>query len=129
MVAFYKDRDKRLIDPALFSTTAEKMAEKVAESGKERGKQEKNKRSQIRKFYDEVLRLNMQAKGESWDMIHPYVNMLVAKTAYAKGRKYVTDEFLDFIKGSIEEVRQPEDLEVFANFFEAFMGFYKIYGD
>ncbi|HDP26013.1 MAG TPA: type III-A CRISPR-associated protein Csm2 [Deltaproteobacteria bacterium] len=132
MIVFYKDKEKRLIEPKLFSEEAERLAQKVAESGKDhRGKLEKNKRSQIRKFYDEVLRLNMLTRNDpkSWDVVLPYVNMVVAKAAYATGRGYVSKEFMEFIKGSIDQVRTHEDLDVFANFFEAFMGFYKVYGD
>ncbi|MFY9399246.1 MAG: type III-A CRISPR-associated protein Csm2 [Desulfomonilia bacterium] len=129
MVSFYKDRQKRIIDPLLFSREAEEMAKNIAEKGKDKGEQKKNKRSQIRKFYDEVLNLNMRAKSEPWEMVHPLVNMLVAKTAYSFGREYVTEEFLDFIKDAVNQVSQREDLEVFADFFEAFMGFYRVYGD
>ncbi|MBN2299301.1 MAG: type III-A CRISPR-associated protein Csm2 [Deltaproteobacteria bacterium] len=129
MKAFYKDKAKRLIEPTLFSVEAENLAKQIAQSGKDqRGK---NKRTQIRKFYDEVLRLHLLTKSDpsSWDTIYPYVNMLVAKAAYAKGRNYVTDEFMDFIKGSVEQIDSLEDLDVFSSFFEAFMGFYKIYGE
>jgi len=129
-VVFYKDPVKRLIQPTLFSDEAEKLARSVAESGKDqRGNLRKNKRSQIRKFYDEVLRLKSEAENEEWDNIHPYVNMLNAKAAYALGRDYITNEFLSFIKGSVEQIKRREDLDVFSNLFEAFMGFYKQYGD
>jgi len=129
-VVFYKDPVKRLIQPTLFSDEAERLARSVAESGKDqRGNLRKNKRSQIRKFYDEVLRLKSEAENEEWDNIHPYVNMLNAKAAYALGRDYITNEFLSFIKGSVEQIKRREDLDVFSNLFEAFMGFYKQYGD
>ncbi len=129
-VVFYKDPVKRLIQPTLFSDEAERLARSVAESGKDqRGNLRKNKRSQIRKFYDEVLRLKSEAENEEWDNIHPYVNMLNAKAAYALGRDYITNEFLSFIKGSVDQIKRREDLDVFSNLFEAFMGFYKQYGD
>ena len=132
MVVFYKDKEKRLIEPKLFSEVAEKLAKKIADSGKgHRDKLDKNKRSQIRKFYDEVLRLNTLTKNDpkSWDFVFPYVNMMVAKAAYASGRGYVSDDFLEFIKESVHQINTHEDLDVFTNFFEAFMGFYKVYGD
>jgi CRISPR-associated protein Csm2 len=123
-LTFYKDKDKRTIRPDLFSRTAEELAETISKVERNR-----NKRTQIRKFYDEVLRLNSHAKTnpDDWDNILPYVNMIIAKGAYAEGRSLVTKEFVDFIKGSIDQVQRPEDLDVFANFFEAFMGFYKKY--
>jgi len=129
-VVFYKDPAKRLIEPTLFSDQAEKLAKSVADSGKDqRGNLRKNKRSQIRKFYDEVLRLKNEAENEAWENIHPYVNMLNAKAAYALGRDYITNDFLTFIKGAVEQVRSREDLDVFSSLFEAFMGFYKQHGD
>jgi len=53
--------------------------------------------------------------------------MIIAKTAYARGRKLVSDSFVKFIRSSIEQVKDPKGLDVFANFFEAFMGFYTMY--
>ena len=126
MVSFYKDRDKRILNPVLFSDVAEKLAKEIHDSG---GKYE-NKRSQLRKFFDEVIRLNSLSKSNpgDWDNILPYVNMLIAKAAYAQGRGKVTQEFVDLIKGCIDHVHKDRDLDVFTNFFEAFMGFYRKYG-
>lgn len=134
-IVFYKDKQKGIIDPKLFSVLAEQTAEKIAMSGQKSGrdgvnKLESNKRTQIRKFYDEVLRLNghVKSKPEDWDVVLPYINMLIAKAAYARGRnRLVTDEFVNLLKGCINQVEKPADLDVFANFFEAFMGFYRKY--
>ncbi len=121
MISFYKDKEKRLLNPTLFSDVAMDLAEKIYSSG--RGKA--NKRSQLRKFFDEVLRLKSLSKNEDWGNILPYVNMLLAKSVYAEGRGNTTNDFTRFIKESINEIRNQEDLEVFATFFEAFMGFYR----
>jgi CRISPR-associated protein Csm2 len=120
-VSFYKNKEKRTLKPDLFSTTAESLAKEF--SADERI----NKRSQVRKFYDEVVRLNSLAKTnpESWDDILPYVNMLIAKATYAEGRKLVTGDFVKFIQNAISQVQTQKDLDVFANLFEAFMGFYR----
>jgi CRISPR-associated protein Csm2 len=127
MVSFYKNPEKRMIEPQLFSKIAEEIAEKVHSSGG----RDSNKRSQLRKFFDEVIRLNSMAKSspDDWDNILPYVNMLLAKVVYAEGRKKVTGEFVDLIKNCIKQVKSPDDLDVFANFFEAFMGFYRKYNE
>ena len=125
-VTFYKNEKTRAIRPELFSTTAEELAKAFA-SEKERI----NKRTQIRKFYDEVLRLNSlvkQTKGEEvWDDMVPYLNMLIAKATYAQGRGLVSEDFVKFIKNSIAQIGIPKDLDVFASFFEAFMAFYRKY--
>ncbi len=133
-IDFYKDGSKKAISPVLFSDFAQKAAEEVAKAGQFTTrdgmvKLEKNKRTQIRKFYDEVVRLNgdVKNKANDWDTVLPFVNMLIAKTTYAYGRKLVTKEFLDLMNVCVAQIEKPEDLDVFCNFFEAFMGFYKQY--
>ncbi|MDY0043906.1 MAG: type III-A CRISPR-associated protein Csm2 [Syntrophales bacterium] len=130
MINFYKgDKEKRILDPKLFSDVAMSWAEKIHE-GNVRQK-DCNKRSQLRKFYDEVTRLNSQAKSktEEWDNIAPFVNMLIAKAAYAEGRNKVSKDFSALVKHCIEKIENEKDLDVFATFFEALMGFYRKYGE
>jgi CRISPR-associated protein Csm2 len=132
MIQFYKDPIGRLLEPTLFSEKAEKLAKEIHTAGlNDRQRLERNKRTQLRKFYDEVVRLNSiannRANAEAWDNIIPYVNMLIAKAAYAEGRKLVSSNFTIFMKDSIGQIRGREDLAVFTNLFEAFMGFYKQY--
>jgi CRISPR-associated protein Csm2 len=130
-IIFWKDKEKTKIDPKLFSEEAEKFAKEIAEDNKISKNGKSNKRTQIRKFYDEVIRLDMEAKTrpQEWDNILPMLNMLTARAAYSKGRdELISDNFLTFIRSSINNVSEPKDLSVFANFFEAFMGFYKLHG-
>jgi CRISPR-associated protein Csm2 len=125
-IVFYKDKERRIINPALFSTTAENWSKEVHE----RAGRDANKRTQLRKFYDEVLRLNTLLKNNpaDWDNVLPFVNMLIAKAVYARGRNKVTQEFEKMLKDCIAQVQKREDMEVFANFFESFMGYYRQYG-
>lgn len=127
-IRFWKDEESRKIDPTLFSVKAETLAKAFADDNRRTSKV--NKRTQIRKFYDEVVRLDMEAtsREEEWDSILPLVHMLTAKAAYAKGRDLVSDGFVSFIRSSVEQVSTKEDLSLFANFFEAFMGFYRMHG-
>ena len=123
-IVFWKDRAKQLVDPELFSTVADKLAEEIKNDGNKM-----NKRSQIRKFYDEVVRLDMMSKSrpDEWVHILPLVHMITAKAAYAKGRNLISDNFNMLIKNSVDQVKTPKDLNVFHNFFESFMGFYRMY--
>ena len=128
-IIFWKDREKQLVDPQLFSKTAETLAKEIAEDS--RNIKNSNKRTQIRKFYDEIVRLAMLSKSRSgeWDHLLPLVHMITAKAAYANGRnKLISDNFLQFLRTSIEQIKKPEDLNIFSNFFEAFMGFYRLHG-
>lgn len=137
-VVFYS-KDKK-INSNLFSTDAELWAQKICNAGlktkidpktkKEKKVLEKNKISQLRKFYDEVLRFsNLLKTGENYQSIFPYIMMLNAKVVYAEGRKLVTEEFTSFIKQSLEQLKEddPQTFTIFESFFEAFMGYYKFY--
>ena len=125
----WKDREAETLDPTLFSDKAEAFARQLA-ADNEKNKGRVNKRTQIRKFYDEVTRLNQLARTQEnrWESIHPMVHMLTAKAAYASGRKLVSNSFLAFIKSCVNQVETRKDLEVFSNLFEAIMGFYRLHG-
>jgi CRISPR-associated protein Csm2 len=127
-IHFWVDKGKGQIDPKLFSETAERLAGELADDWRQQSKL--NKRSQIRKFYDEVLRLNSLAQSSKvpWDAVLPQVHMLVAKTAYARGRELVSENFKNFMQNSVSQVEKEDDLRVFADFFEALMGFYRLLG-
>ncbi|MCK5507288.1 MAG: type III-A CRISPR-associated protein Csm2 [Desulfobacterales bacterium] len=127
-LVLWKDSEKQILAPELFSKTAKELAKKLAEDHKKSGEKE-NKRSQIRKFYDETVRLDMltKSRSEEWVSIIPMVHMLTAKVAYARGRKLISENFMNFIKVSVNQIERPVDLNVFCNFFEAFMGFYRLY--
>jgi len=123
----WKDREKKLLDPELFSTKAEDFAKQINDEAQR--KRSLNKGTQLRKFFDEILRLNMlaQARDADWNLILPQVHMVIAKTAYAKGRDLVSQSFVNHMRQGIEQVETPDDLKIFSNHLEAFMGFYKMY--
>lgn len=127
-IQFWKDKVNKTVEPTLYSVKAEELSKSIAKECED-SRGQKNKRTQIRKFYDEVVRLEMAARNKStnWDNILPLVHMLAAKAAYAKGRNLVTDRFVNFIQSSIKQVERPEDLKIFAGFFEAFIGFYRMH--
>jgi len=126
----WKDKSKKLIEPDLFSEKAEELAKKIyKEQLESRGKA--NKPTQIRKFYDEVLRFDsiVKANPTEFENILPYLKMLNAKAAYAMGRDLVSKGFKDFISYSLGQIHTKEDFDVFADLFEAFMGYYKFYDE
>lgn len=129
-ITLWKDRDKGTIDPELFSVKAKELAKRLADDNKNSKGEKANRRTQLRKFYDEVLRLDSDAKArpDQWERILPLVHMLTAKAAYAMGRDFVSIRFLNFIEETVKQVQEPKDLSIFAMFFEAMMGFYRQYG-
>ena len=113
-------------DGELLNKTAKKWAKKI---GAGRGGV---KNTQIRKFFDQVLKLHQDAKhtedfnGE----ILPFVKMLNSKVAYASSRnsgggKLVNQAFVEMMSSCINQVNSKEKLNTFKLFFEAVIGFHK----
>ena len=120
----WKDPENKKIDPELFSTKAENWAKSLGED------RSINKQTQLRRFFDEILRLNTNASvpDADWDVILPYVHMLIAKAVYAQGRRLVSKDFVGLMKSGIKQINNKSDLHVFTQFFESMMGYYKLYG-
>lgn len=112
------------LDPHLFSDVAERSA--IACSSRS----EANKSSQLRRFYDELVSLNDRVQrsenaDEEYIRVAPYVQMLLAKAAYAKGRKLIDNQFYERFKILIRQIDSKETLKRAKLFFEAFLGFKK----
>lgn len=112
------------LDPRLFADIAEAKASAVAGGGKE-----VNKSSQLRRFYDELVM--WQEKVGSSDgrfaELQPYIFMLKAKVAYAKGRGHVDANFEALLRRVVDQCTSAETLRQAKLFLEAFMAFYKVY--
>lgn len=88
------------------------------------------KGTQIRKFYDEVLRLKLKIdssnnREERFKSILPYIKMLIPKVIYAEKRKTANEAFEDFIKSNIGGIENLEQFDVFCDFFEAVVAYSK----
>jgi CRISPR-associated protein Csm2 len=113
------------VDPDLFNTIAKESAHRVAQT-------DKNKPTQLRRFYDELLLWEMrvsqhpaESKAAKFAECLPFIRMLNAKAAYAEGRKLVDRTFVDLMHHTLGKVACPETLTTCKYFWEAFMGFYK----
>lgn len=106
---------------------ADALAQKV---NRERT-QKVNNPTQLRKFFDEVIRFQgmLQSNPEQFNELLPYIKMINAKAAYAAGRDLIGTEFKAFLSDSLKQVNNRDDFEVFCTFFEAFLGFYKFYAE
>ncbi len=115
------------VNPFAFSDVAKRCAKKIAKDGRE--EKGKNAQSQIRKYYDSILRLYEKVKqGYDFDVILMELNRELALIYYAKGRNKVTDSFVIMMESLIKEVDAVEKLEVITMFLECFVAFYKVYG-
>jgi CRISPR-associated protein Csm2 len=110
------------LDPELFNGIAKNAAQKVASGG-----DRVNKATQLRKFYDEIVLWDNKVllHPEKFDEYLPFIRMLNAKGAYAKGRNLIDDNFVYLLNNGLQQVISAETLHTFKLFMEAFMGFYK----
>jgi len=129
-IKFWKDKAKKIVNPDLFSDTAEKIAKAVSNEATDK----LNKSTQLRRFFDDVLTFESRLKElpeekqrEEFDRSLPYLKMLNAKVAYAKARDLISPEFKDFIGISLKQLNDLDDFKVFHTLFEAFMGYYKFF--
>lgn len=115
------------ISPTLYSDIAEAAARSV---GEQLGGRDVNKASQLRRFYDEfcMLQAKVGADGERFRAAEPFVQMLKAKVAYAKGRKKVDGNFEKLLRHVVDEVKDCATFRQAKLFMEAFMAFYKVHG-
>lgn len=112
----------------LFSEDAEAVAKQLDVSAQaDRGGREKNKSTQIRRFYDELVGWQERIGSDEakFKQYEAFVKMLNAKAAYAQGRNLVTKEFVDWFKDCVRQVDSPRTLNHFRLHFEAMLGFLK----
>lgn len=115
------------VDPNLFSEIAFEAARNCI------GERNKNTSAQLRKFYDELVMWHdkvqfaqtREARSEKFKEVYPFIQMLRAKVAYARGRKLVDDTFFNLFDNMVEQIHSPQDLRTAKFFFEAFLGYKK----
>jgi CRISPR-associated protein Csm2 len=118
------------IDPKLYSDIAEEVAKLVAGDRRPRNSDNKNKPSQLRRFYDELVMLHdkVRADQQAFEKQEPFIQMLKAKVAYAEGREKVDGHFGDLMRRVVDQAKSADTLKQARLFMEAFMAFYKIRG-
>ena len=126
----------------LFSEIAKEKASEVYQAGlDQRGQQQvKNKSTQLRRFYDELVlwsdkvnatgrmepgRTSGDVRAERYRQSAPFIKMMCAKVAYARGRNHVDVHFEELFSHCIKSVVDADTLRHAKLFMEAFMGFYK----
>ncbi len=125
----------------IFSEVAKEKAFEIFQGGlDQRGNPSKNKSTQLRKFYDELVMwadkvqmgIKLEPEQKSSDVREeryresaPFIKMMTAKVAYAKGRGHVDESFEAMFSHCIKSITDAETLKHAKLFMEAFMGFYK----
>lgn len=123
------------INSELYDAIAEQCSQEVARTG---SMERRNKSSQLRRFYDEIVMWDQrirQLKEDERARVYgsqylPLIKMLNAKAAYAESRELVDRNFVELLRRGLSQLT-PEHPAAFYNFklfMEAFMGFYKLHG-
>jgi CRISPR-associated protein Csm2 len=83
----------------------------------------KLKRSQLRKFFNEIKVLEYDLKKEEEDIkkIKIEILALIPKLAYAKGRELIDEDFYDFMKTILMKVKEDMNKEDPQKAFEVFV--------
>lgn len=110
----------------IFSDIAQRAAQYIKEN------KNVNKTTQLRKFYDELamwnerVQLARENKEAKFQELMPFIKMLKAKVAYARGRKHIDDHFLEVFNRCIDQANNVATLRDAKLFMEAVMGFCKL---
>lgn len=110
----------------IFSDIAERAAVWIKED------KDANKSTQLRKFYDELAMWNervqqaRESRQAKFDELLPFIKMLKAKVAYARGRKHIDNNFLEVFNRCIDQIQSVETLREAKLFMEAVMGYCKL---
>ena len=116
---------KQPLNPKIFSDIAEAAAKRISQNG-----DKQNKSTQLRKYYDELAmwddKIHRAAdKNTEYQKSAPYIHMLKAKAAYAKGRSHVDDNFIAIFNRLLDQIDSAETLHHAKLFYEAMLGFRK----
>jgi len=81
------------------------------------------KRSQLRKFFNEIKAIEYDLKKEEKNIkeIQIKILALISKLAYAKGRKLIDKNFYDFMKTILMKVKEDMSKEDAQKVFEVFV--------
>ena len=118
---YYHDDEKKKLKKEYIIDYSKNIAEALdREGGRER-----NKRSQIRKFYDYLLRTEQKLYLNQNDFLSIEADLaeLEPYAFYAKTRGVVSEFFLSFIKENIKAIHDEKDIRAFVRHFEAVMAF------
>lgn len=87
---------------------------------------EKNKSTQLRKFYDYCIRIrDMLDRGQSFQEVESDFCRLAAFAKYAESRGRVSSLFVDFIQKNVGAVHSKEEFYAFLKHFEAVIAYIK----
>ncbi len=122
---YFADKDNFIVKENLFDLDAKEIAESF---------QDGMKSSQVRKFYDELLKrkmiIDLSEDGDK-EFIRqlPYIRMIISKAHYGFSRKprTVSKNFKAFLEDNIGNISNKKEFFVFCDLFESVVAYSKQY--
>lgn len=116
---YYKDLEKSVLDENYIIKFSKDIANNLQNEGRD-----KNKSSQVRKYYEYIARIKQHLKYEKdFDKVISQIQRLSYFVNYAKTRGKVGNLFVSFIEKNLENIKDKEDFMAFAIHFEAIMAY------
>lgn len=111
----------------IYSDTANKVATLILPKGN------KNNSTQLRKFYDEIVKWNNRIQHKpsekdrnmEFDICLADIKKLKSQAAYAFSRELIDDNYLTLFNHCIDSITSSKNLREVKSFMEATMGYYK----
>lgn len=116
---FYVDDKKKKLNKDWMDKKCQEWAEKFFN--------DRLSSSQIRKFYGDVLEMELKAEKQEFEIIVPQIKMLKSKAAYSANPKksgHIPESFKKFLTEMVDRVNDKKDLKAFKLIFESILGFY-----
>jgi CRISPR-associated protein Csm2 len=123
-IRYYKDKEKRILEPALVDEEARKWAESFMEL----------KSTQMRRFYDEFRAIErkiqtgkVEEQQANFERDRALIMMFKAKAVYAEKRRVSPRTFTQFIFDHMASIKELSDFKAFIKVFEAVVAFHRFY--
>ena len=114
-VAYYKDPEKKVLNPDLLDSVAEERADAL---------HTKINSTQVRRFFGEIKSIyHCLQEGQKWSDLEPRFKMIKSRAFYASGTRRIPREFSAFLVTNIDQVKDERDFRAFVQYFEAVLGF------
>lgn len=92
------------------------------------------KPTQLRKFFDTIVRNQEQIREKGWDAARAEFHMIRPSLAYAKGRKLIPNEFFDLVDTCMKKIpagtedQTIKNYDRFVDLMKAIVAYAKYYG-
>ena len=124
---FYKDKERGILDPAIFER-AKEVARRLVEEDKVRSSQFRNYFAELRALENRFQKERKRDEAEAFARLVPELELLKAKLAYntrSQGPLRGAREFVSFLNEALDAgKRSPKDFEGMMKYVEAVLAYF-----